>query len=264
MSRRPVAAPGSHRPVPARIDVEHLSFGYRADQPVLLEIDLSIAAGEFVGIVGHTGAGKSSLLSLLLRFYAPTSGRILIDGVALDALDDPAYRALVGVVPQEPFILAATARENIDMGRGVDAAVIESASAAAGASALIAGLSQGFETPLGESGTRLSAGEKQLIAIARALAGQPRILLLDEATARVDSETEQILSRAIRSLHGRVSVVAIAHRLSTVRNADRIVVLDRGRVVEAGTHAMLVSIPGGVYQRLYQMQRLDSSRPEAG
>ncbi len=249
------SAPAPSR-TPARLDIRGLDFAYRPGRPVLRGIDLSIAAGEFVGIVGHTGAGKSSLLALLLRFYPPGAGSLEMDGEPLARIDDARYRADVGLVPQEPFLLAGTVRENIDMGRGLAPSAIRAAAAAAGADRFIAALEHGEDTPLGEGGARLSAGEKQLLAIARALAGTPRLLLLDEATARIDSQTEQGVAAAVAALRGKVSVIAIAHRLSTVRDADRIVVLDHGRIAEIGPHARLAAIDGGIYRRLLQMQQL--------
>src|SRR6185503_20127189 len=189
------------------------------------------AQGAFVGIVGHTGSGKSTLLSLLLRYYAPQQGRIAICGQPLAGIDNERFRAEVGLVPQDPFLLAASARENIDMGRGLAHAEIEAAARAAHAHEFIARLEQGYDTPLGEGGSRLSSGQKQLIAIARALAGRPRILLLDEATSRIDSETEQRVQAALSELHAKTTVIAIAHRLSTIRAADAIIVLNHGRIV---------------------------------
>jgi ATP-binding cassette subfamily B protein/ATP-binding cassette subfamily C protein/ATP-binding cassette subfamily B multidrug efflux pump len=239
------------------IAIERLSFGYEPDRTVLHGIDLRIAAGSFHGIVGHTGSGKTTLLSLLLRFYAAPAGSIRIDGVPLEAIAEDSFRAGIGLVPQEPFLLAASARENIAMGRPLDDAQVEAAARAAHAHGFILGLERGYDTPLGEGGARLSVGQKQLLAIARALAGAPRILLLDEATSHIDSETEQVVQRALAELRGRVTVVAIAHRLSTVRDADRIVVLHHGRIAELGTHAQLMAIEGGLYQRLYQLQQLE-------
>ncbi len=239
------------------IAIERLSFGYQPGRTVLHDIDLRIPAGSFHGIVGHTGSGKTTLLSLLLRFYAAPVGSIRIDGVPLEALAEDTFRASVGLVPQEPFLLAATVRENIAMGRPLDHAQVEAAARAAHAHGFIVGLEQGYDTPLGEGGARLSVGQKQLLAIARALAGEPRILLLDEATSHIDSDTEQVVQRALAALRGKVTVVAIAHRLSTVRDADRIVVLHHGRAAELGTHAELMAIPGGLYQRLYQLQQLE-------
>jgi ATP-binding cassette subfamily B protein/ATP-binding cassette subfamily C protein/ATP-binding cassette subfamily B multidrug efflux pump len=238
------------------VRLSKVTFGYDPDEPVLHDLSLDIPAGRFYGVVGHTGAGKSSLLSLLLRFYTPQAGRIEIDGVPLAAIGDEQFRADVGLVPQEPFLLAASARENIDMGRGFADEQIEAAARAARAHEFIVALERGYDTPLGEGGARLSSGQKQLIAVARALAGRPRILFLDEATSRIDSETERLVQQALAELHGSVTVIAIAHRLSTIRAADRIVVLSHGRLAEQGTHEELMSIDGGIYQRLYLLQQI--------
>jgi len=238
------------------ITVQGLHFAYQPGHPVLQGIDLQVAPGQFVGIVGHTGSGKSTLLSLLLRFYPAPAGSLLIDGQPLDSLGDADFRRAVGLVPQDPFLLAASARDNIAMGRALTDAEIEAAARAAHAHGFISALPQGYATPLGEGGALLSVGQKQLIAMARALAGQPRILLLDEATAHIDSETEGQVQQALNALRGRVTVLAIAHRLSTIREADQIVVLHHGRIAERGQHAQLMAIPGGLYQRLVQLQRL--------
>jgi ATP-binding cassette subfamily B protein/ATP-binding cassette subfamily C protein/ATP-binding cassette subfamily B multidrug efflux pump len=238
------------------ISVRGLDFEYLPGRPVLHGLNLEIAAGSFVGIVGHTGSGKSTLLSLLLRFYAAPPGTLHIDGEPIEQFGDADFRLTVGLVPQEPFLLAASARENIDMGRGLSDDEIEAAARAAHAEGFIRRLERGYDTPLGEGGARLSVGEKQLIAIARALAGQPRILFLDEATSHIDSETEAVVQQALAGLRGRVTVVAIAHRLSTIRAADEIVVLNHGRIAERGTHGALMAIEGGLYQRLVQLQQL--------
>ncbi len=239
------------------LHLEKVCFGYDPAQVVLHDIDLTIPAGGFYGIVGHTGSGKSTLLSLLLRFYTAQSGKILVDGLDLAELSDEHFRASVGLVPQEPFLLAANARENIAMGRDISEADIIAAAKAARAHDFILQLEHGYLTPLGEGGAKLSTGQKQLMAIARALAGKPKILFLDEATSHIDSETEQIVQLALNDLRGSVTVVAIAHRLSTIRDADQIIVLNHGRLVEQGDHTALMAIENGLYQKLYLLQTLE-------
>jgi len=246
---------GQGRVTQGAIDIRHLTFGYADNPPVLHDVNLRIAPGQFIGIVGHTGSGKSTLLSLMLRFYQATPGMVTIDGQHVDDIDDDAFRHAVGLVPQEPFLLAASARENIDMGRGLSAQQIETAAQAAQVHDFILTLEKGYDTPLGEGGARLSVGQKQLLAMARALAGQPRILFLDEATSHIDSDTERLVQKALDALHGQVTVVAIAHRLSTIRDADAIVVLHHGRIAEQGPHDALMALPEGRYQRLYLLQQ---------
>jgi ATP-binding cassette subfamily B protein/ATP-binding cassette subfamily C protein/ATP-binding cassette subfamily B multidrug efflux pump len=162
----------------------------------------------------------------------------------------------VGLVPQEPFLLAASVRENIAMGRDLTDEAIRTAAQSAGAHEFIERLEKGYDTPLGEGGARLAVGEKQLIAVARTLAGRPRILLLDEATSHIDSETEQVVQRALAAVRGTLTIVSIAHRLSTIRDADRIAVLERGRIAELGPHDELMQIEGGIYRRLVELQQL--------
>ena len=238
------------------IQVNKLDFGYQPGRPVLQDLNLDIPAGQFVGIVGHTGSGKSTLLSLLLRFYPSVPGALQIDGWGVEQINDADFHQAVGLVPQEPFLLAASARDNITMGRPLAAGALEAAARAAHAHDFIERLPQGYDTPLGEGGARLSVGEKQLIAMARALAGGPKILLLDEATAHIDSETEGRVQQALTALHGRVTVLAIAHRLSTIREADQIIVLHHGRIAERGSHSTLMAIEGGLYQRLVKLAQL--------
>jgi len=238
------------------VRVRNLQFAYVAGQPVLHDLSLDVPQGAFFGIVGHTGSGKSTLLSLLLRYYVADQGSIEIGGLPLAGIGNERFRNEVGLVPQDPFILAASARENIDMGRGLPLERLQVAARAAHAHDFIAALEDGYETQLGEGGSRLSSGQKQLIAIARALAGAPRILLLDEATSRIDSATEQIVQEALEELRGKVTIIAIAHRLSTIRQADRIIVLNHGRITEAGPHEALMRIDGGLYQRLYLLQQI--------
>lgn len=238
------------------VRVRNVEFAYVAGQPVLHDLSLDVPQGAFFGIVGHTGSGKSTLLSLLLRYYVAGRGSIEIGGLPLAGIGNERFRNEVGLVPQDPFILAATARENIDMGRGLPLERLQAAARAAHAHDFIAALEDGYETQLGEGGSRLSSGQKQLIAIARALAGEPRILLLDEATSRIDSATEQIVQEALEELRGKVTIIAIAHRLSTIREADRIIVLNHGKITEAGPHEELMRIEGGLYQRLYLLQQI--------
>ena len=238
------------------VRVRNVEFAYVAGQPVLHDLSLDVPQGAFFGIVGHTGSGKSTLLSLLLRYYVADKGSIEIGGLPLAGIGNERFRNEVGLVPQDPFILAATARENIDMGRGLPLARLQAAARAAHAHDFIAALEDGYETQLSEGGSRLSSGQKQLIAIARALAGEPRILLLDEATSRIDSATEQIVQEALEELRGKVTIIAIAHRLSTIREADRIIVLNHGKILESGPHEELMRIEGGLYQRLYLLQQI--------
>jgi ATP-binding cassette subfamily B protein/ATP-binding cassette subfamily C protein/ATP-binding cassette subfamily B multidrug efflux pump len=241
-----------------RLQIKDLRAGYGEGADVLHPFDLDIEAGSFVGLVGHTGSGKSTLLSLLLRFYAPRGGSIRVDGVALEALDDHQLRQDIALVPQEPQLMAASARDNLRMGRSQlsDQALEEAARAARLHDTLLA-LPQGYDTLLGEGGVQLSTGQKQLLAMARALAGRPKILLLDEATANIDSATELLLGEALLNLRGRVTVIAVAHRLSTIREAEPILVLHHGRLVERGTHAELMQLEGGVYRRLVELQQLE-------
>ncbi|WP_243405320.1 ABC transporter ATP-binding protein [Solimicrobium silvestre] len=234
-----------------------VSFGYDPAHPVLHNINLQIKAGNFYGVVGHTGSGKSTLLSLLLRFYIAQSGRIELDGLPLAGVSEEEFRLKVGLVPQEPFLLAASVRDNIAMGRELTQAQIEAAARSAHAHGFIQHLSHGYDTELGEGGAKLSTGQKQLLAIARALAGDPVLLLLDEATSHIDSETEQVVQTALAELRGKVTIIAIAHRLSTIRDADQIIVLNHGKLMEQGRHAELMELPQGIYQKLYLLQALE-------
>ncbi len=238
------------------ITIEQLCFAYQANKPVLKNLDISVPAGEFHAIVGHTGSGKSTLLSLLLNFYQPSTGSLSIDNHPLHHLSQQALHQGIAIVPQEPFILAATIAENIDMGRNLNQSAIAAAAKAAGLSDYIDDLSDGYATLLGERGTRLSTGQRQQLVIARALAAKPKILLLDEATANVDSETEQAVQQALKALQGEVTMVVVAHRLSTIQQADKIWVLSHGQLAESGTHNELMTHHDGIYQSMYRLQQL--------
>jgi ATP-binding cassette subfamily B protein len=218
---------------------------------VLHGIDLDVPAGTTVALVGHTGAGKSTIAKLLARFYDPTGGRLTIDGTDLRGVAQLSLRRQLGIVPQEGFLFAGTVADNIAFGRP-DASRDEvvAAAQAVGADEFIDSLEHGYETQLGERGSRLSLGQRQLVAFARALLADPRILILDEATSSVDIGTERKIERALRRLlHGRTAFI-IAHRLSTIRDADLIVVLEHGQVVEHGTHDELLAARG-LYTSLY-------------
>jgi ABC-type multidrug transport system fused ATPase/permease subunit len=230
---------------------DDVRFAYGRGPEVLHGIDLEVPAGTTVALVGHTGAGKSTIAKLLARFYDPTGGRITIDGVDLRDVSQASLRRQLGIVPQEGFLFAGTVAENIAFGRP-DAAreEIVAAARAVGADEFVDRLEGGYDTQLGERGSRLSLGQRQLVAFARALLADPRILILDEATSSVDIGTERRIERALRTLlHGRTSFI-IAHRLSTIRDAGLIVVLEHGRVVEQGSHDELLELRG-LYTSLY-------------
>ena len=239
---------------------DHVSFAYEAEL-VLSDVAFVVRKGDVIALVGPSGAGKSTLADLIPRFYEPTSGRITIDGLDTREIRLPSLRRLMGIVSQETVIFNDTVRNNISYGlddRFTDAQ-IESAARAANAHAFISELPQGYETILGERGARLSGGQRQRIAIARALLIDPPILILDEATSALDTESERLVQQAIDRLLESRTVFVIAHRLSTIQHATQILVLDRGRIVERGTHGELLAA-GGAYARLYQLQFRDEAK----
>jgi ATP-binding cassette subfamily B protein/subfamily B ATP-binding cassette protein MsbA len=229
---------------------EHVSFHYSDDPtPVLTDLDLDIRAGETVALVGETGAGKTTFVKLVARFHDPTSGRVCVDGVDLRTVTQASLRKQMGMVLQDPFLFNGTVKENILFGR-LDASDEEviAAATAVGAHEFIANLKNGYDTSVEEGGVLLSVGQRQLISFARALLADPRILILDEATSSVDTQTEQVIQSALaKLLHGRTAFV-IAHRLSTITNSDRIVVIEDGVIVEQGTHAELLARKGEYFE----------------
>jgi ABC-type multidrug transport system fused ATPase/permease subunit len=237
--------------IEGHVHFEHIRFGYGELPDVLHDFDLDVPAGTTVALVGHTGAGKSTIAKLLARFYDPREGRITIDGTDLRTVTQESLRRQLGIVPQEGFLFAGSIADNIAFGRpSASRAEIVQAAEAVGADVFVTDLPEGYDTEVGERGFKLSLGQRQLVAFARALLADPRILILDEATSSVDIGTERRIERGLRRLLTGRTAFIIAHRLSTIRRADLIVVLDHGRIVDAGTHDELVERVGP-YRELY-------------
>ncbi len=241
-------------PITGAITFEHVSFAYAADRKALDDVSFEVRPGENIALVGHTGAGKTTVINLLSRFYDPTAGRILVDGYDLQSVALPSLRRQMSVVLQETFLFSGTIRENLRYGR-LDATdqEIEDAAHAIGADGFICALPQGFDTGVGERGGLLSVGQRQLLSFVRALLADPRVLILDEATSSIDTQTELVIQHALeRLLAGRTSFV-VAHRLSTIQRADRIMVFDHGQIAEMGTHQSLLD-HDGLYASLIRAQ----------
>lgn len=239
-------------PIEGEIRLDHVSFGYLEGQPVLRDVDLTISAGETFALVGTTGAGKSTIAKLVTRFYDPTAGRVLVDGVDVRSVTLASLRRQLGVVPQEPFLFGGSLRDNVAFARP-DATDNEVTDAlhAVGLDDLIERLPNGIDSPVFERGSSLSSGERQLLALARAFLAQPRVLILDEATSSLDLKTEAAIEHALDVvLEGRTSII-IAHRLSTAMRADRIAVVEGGRIVELGSHDDLLA-EGGIYAAMFE------------
>jgi ATP-binding cassette, subfamily B, bacterial HlyB/CyaB len=242
-------------PLKGRITLDNVGFRYRPDaQPVLHGVSLDIAPGQVVGIVGRSGSGKSTLTKLVQRLYTPEQGRVLIDGIDIGLADAAQLRRQIGVVLQDNWLFNRSVRENIAVAD--PAAPLEAvihAAQMAGAHEFVSQLPEGYDTLVGEQGASLSGGQRQRIAIARALFTNPRILIFDEATSALDYESEAVIQKNMRAICQGRTVIVIAHRLSAVRHANAIIVMDQGRIVEGGSHDQLVK-QGGIYARLWAMQ----------
>ncbi|MBW4468052.1 MAG: ABC transporter ATP-binding protein/permease [Pegethrix bostrychoides GSE-TBD4-15B] len=241
-------------PVTGKVELESVSFSYQLDQPVLRQLSLRVYPGEAVALVGASGAGKTTLVNLLPRFYDPQMGRVLIDGIDIRSVTLASLRRQIGIVPQETVLFSGTIAQNIAFGQPeFDLAAVQSAAEVANAHQFISQFSQGYQTWVGERGVNLSGGQRQRIAIARAILLDPRILILDEATSALDSESEALVQEALERLMQNRTVLIIAHRLATVRRADRILVMEQGQIVESGNHADLIK-QADRYARFYAQQ----------
>ena len=243
------------------IHFDDVIFGYEDDTPVLNKVNFEIHPGETVALVGPSGAGKSTVVQLLLRFFDPQDGAIHLDGHNLKSLDLESYLSQVALVPQETLLFGGTIRENILYGK-LDATETELIEAAKSAHAhqFIGELPHGYDTLVGEKGVKLSGGERQRIAIARALLKNPKILVFDEATSALDNQSEMLIQEALERLMANRTTFIIAHRLSTVHNADKIIVLEKGEIVESGTHKELMKNEG-LYHHLYTMRLIEAESP---
>ena len=256
---RAIEAPASVR----EIHLNHVHFGYRKDQPVIRDFELRIPGGSVVALVGASGAGKTTLTDLVARFHDPTSGAIRLNGIDLRDIRLRSYRKLLGIVQQETFLFDGTVRENIAYGRAeATQAEIEDAARSANAHEFIARLPERYDTWVGERGVKLSGGQRQRLSIARAFLAAPKILILDEATSNLDTESEQLIQAAMQRLLANRTTFIVAHRLSTIRRANIIVVLDHGRIMEVGDHESLL-LRGGLYADMVERQFQDSEREPA-
>lgn len=249
----PLQENGQAKVKEGNIRFEHVCFSYDGKHPILDDISFSVNKGETIAFVGHTGSGKSSIINVLMRFYEFQSGRVLLDGVDIRDFSQEELRKNIGLVLQEPFLYHGTIKSNIAMYQEISDEQVQAVAAFVDADSFIQELPQGYDSPVSERGSSFSTGQRQLLAFARTVASQPKILILDEATANIDSETESLVQASLAKMRQGRTTIAIAHRLSTIQDANCIYVLDKGRIIESGTHEELLAL-GGTYHKMYSLQ----------
>ena len=249
----PLQKDGQAKIQEGNIRFEHVCFSYDGKHPILDDISFSVNRGETIAFVGHTGSGKSSIINVLMRFYEFQSGRVLLDGVDIRDYSQEELRKNVGLVLQDPFLYHGTIKSNIAMYQEISDEQVKDAASFVDADSFIQELPQGYDAPVSERGSSFSTGQRQLLAFARTVASQPKILILDEATANIDSETESLVQASLAKMRQGRTTIAIAHRLSTIQDANCIYVLDKGRIIESGTHEELLAL-GGTYHKMYSLQ----------
>lgn len=249
----PLQEDGQAKVKEGNIRFEHVCFSYDGKHQILDDISFSVNKGETIAFVGHTGSGKSSIINVLMRFYEFQSGRVLLDDVDIRDYSQEELRKNIGLVLQEPFLYHGTIKSNIAMYQDISDEQIQAAAAFVDADSFIKELPQGYDSPVSERGSSFSTGQRQLLAFARTVASQPKILILDEATANIDSETESLVQTSLAKMRQGRTTIAIAHRLSTIQDANCIYVLDKGRIIESGTHEELLAL-GGTYHKMYSLQ----------
>ena len=249
----PLQEDGQSKVKEGNIRFEHVCFSYDGKHPILDDISFSVNKGETIAFVGHTGSGKSSIINVLMRFYEFQSGRILLDDVDIRDYSQEELRKNIGLVLQDPFLYHGTIKSNIAMYQEISDEQVQAAATFVDADSFIQELPQGYDSPVSERGSSFSTGQRQLLAFARTVASQPKILILDEATANIDSETESLVQASLAKMRQGRTTIAIAHRLSTIQDANCIYVLDKGRIIESGTHEELLAL-GGTYHKMYSLQ----------